>query len=356
MSTMLDLSSSNDEPDNELYKTENNKDSILINIDNEVMSSNDESEENEENEGSTLIDVEYNSDSMSSSGDFDDEGNGNLFDLLEQAREPPIDMITYNTPNWMLNCVTIYRVSRIIFNLLFLTGSFIILAKNRNYCNVSVTGDILYTILIPSLVLSIINIISILYDLNEEYHLIKLNYVFIDVMIKKLRMICHVIIIFNALFLLIYCLTKITCVNSPMYVLLVTYIIVEFALTLLLIGIAVYLICCGMNVMLPSIIIRNFYYMPVRFGADDMELENMESFTIIDNDTHYILSNKNREITINDKTKNTCIICHINYNNNDKITYLDCNHYYHKECCDEWLKINKTCPMCRQAVIFKNNI
>jgi hypothetical protein len=48
----------------------------------------------------------------------------------------------------------------------------------------------------------------------------------------------------------------------------------------------------------------------------------------------------------------TCAICSEDYVNDDELTKLNCNHYYHRTCSDKWLTINKTCPMCRQTVTF----
>lgn len=43
---------------------------------------------------------------------------------------------------------------------------------------------------------------------------------------------------------------------------------------------------------------------------------------------------------------NECSIClEINYN---KITKTDCEHEFHEKCLLEWMKISKTCPICRK--------
>ncbi|KAL8091307.1 hypothetical protein AgCh_040415 [Apium graveolens] len=44
----------------------------------------------------------------------------------------------------------------------------------------------------------------------------------------------------------------------------------------------------------------------------------------------------------------TCSICLSEYKPNETLrTVPECNHYFHCNCIDEWLKLNATCPICR---------
>jgi hypothetical protein len=53
----------------------------------------------------------------------------------------------------------------------------------------------------------------------------------------------------------------------------------------------------------------------------------------------------------NNKTKCTiCIICQIDYMNDDEIIKLECDHIYHKECIHKWFTYNYICPYCRIPV------
>ncbi|XP_062074559.1 RING-H2 finger protein ATL20-like [Humulus lupulus] len=46
----------------------------------------------------------------------------------------------------------------------------------------------------------------------------------------------------------------------------------------------------------------------------------------------------------------TCPICLCEYEPKDTLrTIPECNHYYHASCVDEWLKMNATCPLCRNS-------
>ncbi|KAL5559233.1 hypothetical protein UlMin_035444 [Ulmus minor] len=45
-----------------------------------------------------------------------------------------------------------------------------------------------------------------------------------------------------------------------------------------------------------------------------------------------------------------CCICLAKYANNDELRELPCSHFLHKDCVDKWLKINASCPLCKNPV------
>ncbi|XP_019077610.1 E3 ubiquitin-protein ligase At4g11680-like [Vitis vinifera] len=45
-----------------------------------------------------------------------------------------------------------------------------------------------------------------------------------------------------------------------------------------------------------------------------------------------------------------CCICLEKYVDNDELRELPCGHFFHKECVDEWLKINARCPLCQSEI------
>lgn len=50
------------------------------------------------------------------------------------------------------------------------------------------------------------------------------------------------------------------------------------------------------------------------------------------------------------KDDDTCAICLSKYEPREALrTIPECNHYFHLDCIDEWLKLNATCPMCRNS-------
>ncbi|KAE8706229.1 pentatricopeptide repeat-containing protein [Hibiscus syriacus] len=45
-----------------------------------------------------------------------------------------------------------------------------------------------------------------------------------------------------------------------------------------------------------------------------------------------------------------CVVCLVEYEEGDSLTALSCKHSYHPECINNWLKINKVCPVCSAEV------
>eukprot|EP00924_Labyrinthula_sp_SR-Ha-C_P015957 augustus_masked-scaffold_4-processed-gene-14.56-mRNA-1 protein AED:0.43 eAED:0.43 QI:0/-1/0/1/-1/1/1/0/547 len=49
----------------------------------------------------------------------------------------------------------------------------------------------------------------------------------------------------------------------------------------------------------------------------------------------------------------SCCICLCELNDGDICRILDCNHIYHPNCVDIWLKSNNSCPLCKEEVIVQ---
>ncbi|XP_050219607.1 E3 ubiquitin ligase BIG BROTHER-related-like [Mercurialis annua] len=49
-------------------------------------------------------------------------------------------------------------------------------------------------------------------------------------------------------------------------------------------------------------------------------------------------------------SNDSCVICRIDYEDGETLTLLSCKHSYHSECINNWLKINKVCPVCSTEV------
>ncbi|KAJ4894078.1 E3 ubiquitin ligase BIG BROTHER-related [Raphanus sativus] len=49
-------------------------------------------------------------------------------------------------------------------------------------------------------------------------------------------------------------------------------------------------------------------------------------------------------------TNESCVICRLDYEDDDNLILLPCKHSYHSECINNWLKINKICPVCSAEV------
>jgi len=63
---------------------------------------------------------------------------------------------------------------------------------------------------------------------------------------------------------------------------------------------------------------------------------------------HIIQSLPTIKVTLAQLATNTsCPICFVDYEPNEELVKLPCNHLYHKQCILSWLKLKSTCPTCR---------
>jgi hypothetical protein len=46
----------------------------------------------------------------------------------------------------------------------------------------------------------------------------------------------------------------------------------------------------------------------------------------------------------------SCCICLNEYEAAQELRKLPCEHHFHKDCVDEWLVVNSTCPTCRKSI------
>lgn len=113
--------------------------------------------------------------------------------------------------------------------------------------------------------------------------------------------------------------------------------------------ILIFIIGCGLRLLFPNIMLGAMRSFPVRIGASDDELKNLKTYYFSDNRIILFSENFSKDLNPEDAK---CSICFDEYKENDNLRLLNCNHHYHINCCDDWLKINKTCPMCREEVVF----
>lgn len=57
-----------------------------------------------------------------------------------------------------------------------------------------------------------------------------------------------------------------------------------------------------------------------------------------------------------DQTAMSCAICLCEYESDDLLRQMPCRHLFHKECVDEWLKLKRTCPLCKFDIARVNRI
>lgn len=51
-----------------------------------------------------------------------------------------------------------------------------------------------------------------------------------------------------------------------------------------------------------------------------------------------------------DRYKKECSICLNDYELNETIKILECSHFFHSECIDQWFKYGNTCPYCKKEI------
>ncbi|RUS28951.1 hypothetical protein BC938DRAFT_481243 [Jimgerdemannia flammicorona] len=49
-----------------------------------------------------------------------------------------------------------------------------------------------------------------------------------------------------------------------------------------------------------------------------------------------------------------CAICLSQYEDGEELRSLWCSHHFHKDCVDEWLRLNRKCPLCKRDVAGKD--
>lgn len=88
----------------------------------------------------------------------------------------------------------------------------------------------------------------------------------------------------------------------------------------------------------------------------DEEYEYQTALEESNNDQE-LVRNENQTLNMssvkfkNVKTKdNICTICCTQFENDDSIILLNCNHIFHKECINEWIHYKAECPLCKTSV------
>lgn len=124
--------------------------------------------------------------------------------------------------------------------------------------------------------------------------------------------------------------------SSSLYILSLTIIIIN----LFLIGIC--FLCC-----LCTFICFGIVYMlnPETFGQQENRGATKK---VIDK-----LETKKFEIDLIDVDDAKCAICLSDYEEGEILRFLPCNpkkHHFHRNCVDEWLQLNKACPICKRSI------
>ncbi|KAF9204709.1 hypothetical protein BGZ49_004979 [Haplosporangium sp. Z 27] len=55
-------------------------------------------------------------------------------------------------------------------------------------------------------------------------------------------------------------------------------------------------------------------------------------------------------LTLMDPQDAVCAICLCDYEDDEELRKMSCKHYFHKDCVDEWLRLNRNCPLCKRDI------
>ncbi|KAL6121705.1 hypothetical protein NUSPORA_01335 [Nucleospora cyclopteri] len=51
-----------------------------------------------------------------------------------------------------------------------------------------------------------------------------------------------------------------------------------------------------------------------------------------------------------------CLICKCEFEENEVLTILKCNHRFHEDCITTWFKFNNACPLCKQTLLCQGSV
>jgi hypothetical protein len=87
---------------------------------------------------------------------------------------------------------------------------------------------------------------------------------------------------------------------------------------------------------------QEMYEIALQRSIDDYKMEKKNNIKI---------EHKNiKTYEETDKKFDNCSICLNNFENTDKITITNCEHYFHSDCLEEWGKYKPECPMCKKEI------
>lgn len=81
--------------------------------------------------------------------------------------------------------------------------------------------------------------------------------------------------------------------------------------------------------------------------SDDFILEHLKTRVYASSKS----SSDSEDTSPADQELNSCVICQINYDDEEQIGVLDCGHEYHVECVKKWLIVKNTCPVCKSTAL-----
>ncbi|KAF5281105.1 hypothetical protein FQR65_LT02971 [Abscondita terminalis] len=102
----------------------------------------------------------------------------------------------------------------------------------------------------------------------------------------------------------------------------------------------------------PSKVLRCFNESMLRTSRERGILRNKIVYKVI----LFIDTYSQRMCSKPNDLKEKCIVCMYNYQENEELRILQCNHKFHRKCVDEWLVTSYLCPVCRTQLVAGQTI
>jgi hypothetical protein len=110
-------------------------------------------------------------------------------------------------------------------------------------------------------------------------------------------------------------------------------------------NIHVYMLIRQVIASLPPVRTENYIVLPWEMDSGELESEPQ----LRRNSYSQIVVNSQKYNTLT-TTYNTCSICIDEFDDNDGVDILKCNHVFHTKCITEWGHYKCECPICRQCL------
>ena len=90
-------------------------------------------------------------------------------------------------------------------------------------------------------------------------------------------------------------------------------------------------------------------------SIDDMHMEIVINNSLAESgnertDTTTIKTDCIKFSEISANTITQCMICLLHFKEDDDVQYLPCQHLFHHDCINEWVKYKSECPTCRNEI------
>jgi Ring finger domain len=132
-----------------------------------------------------------------------------------------------------------------------------------------------------------------------------------------------------------------------MYYYLYIFVLVNYFLNFIIQIVIMTLLLCRVAILSPRLIIRLVGEFPIKLGLDNDKIDQLPLYQY----TGEKLVDLKNNMTIDFECyHDTCCVCLEKYKVNAWVRYLNCKHFFHQECIDQWLRINNSCPVCRSQL------